>query len=81
MTGAVPAPIPGYAERLKGAASAVAEAKERWKMAIRQRNEIIADAVDSGFPQSAAAKNAKVSQPHIVRVMAGTYDDVSDLAA
>jgi predicted metalloendopeptidase len=73
--------IPGYAERLKSAAAVVSEAKERWKKSIQQRNEIIAEAVDAGFPQSATAKAAKVSQPHVVRVMAGTYDDVADLAA
>jgi predicted metalloendopeptidase len=74
-------PIAGYADRLKSAANAVAEAKERWKKALQQRNEIIAEAVDNGFPQSAAARHAKVSQPHVVRVMAGTYDDVADLVA
>ncbi|MBK3534492.1 MULTISPECIES: hypothetical protein [unclassified Streptomyces] len=73
--------VTGYAERLKAAADAVAEDKERWKLSIKQRNEIIAEAVDAGYPQAAAAKSAKVSQPHVVRVMAGTYDDVADLVA
>lgn len=73
--------ITGYAERLTGAADAVAEAKERWKLSIQQRNEIIAEAVDNGYAQAATAKAARVSQPHVVRVMAGTYDDVADLAA
>ena len=80
MAGAVPITT-GYADRLSGAATAVSEAKERWKMAIQQRNEIIAEAVDHGFPQNAAAKHAHVSQPHVVRVMASTYDDIADLAA
>jgi hypothetical protein len=73
--------IGGYTERLNAAADAVVEAKERWKLSIRQRNEIIADAVDDGFPQSATARAARVSQPHVVRVMAGTYEGVSDLVA
>lgn len=74
-------PIQGYADRLKAAAEEVNDRKSAWKTAIQQRNEIIAEAVDHGFPQSAAAKNAGVSQPHVVRVMAGTYDDVADLVA
>ena len=46
-----------------------------------QTTEIIAEAVDNGYAQAATAKAARVSQPHVVRVMAGTYDDVADLAA
>lgn len=74
-------PIPGYADRLKAAAQEVADRKDAWKKSIQLRNEIIAEAVDHGFPQAAAAKNAGVSQPHVVRVMAGTYDDIADLVA
>lgn len=74
-------PVPGYADRLQAAATDVVEAKERWKKAIQRRNGVIAEAVDGGFPQSATARHAKVSQPHVVRVMAGTYDDVADLVA
>jgi hypothetical protein len=74
-------PIPGYADRLQAAAQAVRDRKDAWKLAISQRNEIIAEAVDNGYPQAAAARNGGVSQPHVVRVMAGTYDDVADLVA
>lgn len=79
MSGVVP--IPGYADRLKAAQADVRAKKEAWKTALQLRNEIIAEAVDNGFPQTAAAKNAGVSQPHIVRVMAGSYDDLADLVA
>lgn len=74
-------PIQGYAERLRAAAQTVTDRKDAWKHAIQQRNEIIAEAVDNGYPQAAAAKNGGVSQPHVVRVMAGTYADVADLVA
>ncbi len=79
MSGAQP--IPGYAERLQKAAQTVQERKEAYKLALRQRNEIIVEAVDDGYPQSAAAKNAGVRQPHITRIIAGSYDDVADLVA
>lgn len=74
-------PIPGYSERLKAAAAAVKERKELWKLAIRQRDEIIVEACDHGYAQTAAARNAEVSQPHIVRIISHSYDDVADLAA
>lgn len=74
-------PIPGYAERLQEAARVVAERKEAYRLALRQRNMIIVEAVDDGYPQSAAAENARIRQPHVTRIIAGSYDDVADLVA
>lgn len=74
-------PTIGYAERLKKAAATVAERKKAYQLALKQRNEIIVEAVDDGYPQTSAARNAGVKQPHITRIIAGSYDDVQDLVA
>lgn len=74
-------PIPGYAERLKAAADDVQQKREALALSLAHRNEIITEAVDNGFPQTAAAKNGRVSQPHVVRIMASSYADVADLVA
>lgn len=73
--------LQGYSARLKAARQHVEDTKAAWKLAIRQRNELVIEAVDNGHAGTNAARDAGLSQPHVVRIMSGSYDDVRDLVA
>lgn len=61
--------------RLEAAANAVKDAQIELELAIEARNELIVQAVDEGLTQKAVAAAAGVSQPHVVRVLAGSEPD------
>lgn len=60
--------------RLAAAADYVESTKTAARLAVAQRNQLIVDAIDEhGMSQQLVAKHARVSQPHVIRVLA--YSD------
>jgi hypothetical protein len=67
----------GYAGRIEEAGAYVRDCYDQWKNALKARNELIVEAVDNGFAGHAAARAAKVKQPHIIRICSQSQPDVS----
>lgn len=61
-------------DRLAAAADHVEETHRAYQLAVEHRNRLIIDAVDSGMPQRLVARAARVSQPHVVRVLSRQDD-------
>ena len=63
------------ATRLAAAADEVDATKVARQAAIRQRNLLILEAADDhGMTQAQIAKHAKVTQPHVIRILAYSDD-------
>lgn len=62
--------LPTYGERLKRAASYERETKELHDGALKERNRLIVEAVDNGYPQNRAASDCTLSAPTITRILA-----------
>lgn len=64
--------------RLRAAADQVEEAKTRYDAAIETRNRLVVAAVDVvGMAHRDIARNAGVSQPHVIRILSRS-DDLAD---
>lgn len=64
------------ARRLEAAADEVESTKKAHENALERRNRLIVDAVDGGLVQKLVAQFARVSQPHVVRVLGRGFGDV-----
>lgn len=56
--------------RLAAAAGEVADLRKQLDVALQRRDALIVQARTEGMTQVAIARAAKVSQPHIIRVLA-----------
>lgn len=70
----------GYGERISSAADHARDLFDRWKAALRVRNEIIVEAIDHGYAGHQAARDAKVRQPHIIRICANSQPEVTQIS-
>ena len=59
-----------FTTRLEKAADYARETTEAARLALRARNEVVHEAVDSGYPQAAAARAMKMSAPSVTRILA-----------
>jgi hypothetical protein len=59
-----------FRARLEKAGQHVRETHEAWQLALVARNELVHEAVDQKYPQSAAARDLKVSRPSVTRILA-----------
>lgn len=74
-----PVQIDGYGKRIQDAGQYVRDCLTLYKNALKTRNEIIVEAVDNGYAGHAAARDAKVKQPHIIRILSMSDPDLSHL--
>jgi hypothetical protein len=72
-----PVQIDGYGPRIREAGQYVRDCRELYKNALKARNKVIVEAVDHGFAGHAAAREAEVKQPHIVRILSQSDPDLS----
>jgi DNA-directed RNA polymerase specialized sigma subunit len=68
--GSVRAVARDLAPRLRKAADDVADARKAVELALERRDKLIVQARTEGMSQTAIATHARVSQPHIVRLLA-----------
>jgi len=61
--------------RLAASATQVESTFAAWKLALRQRDALIVEAVDAGMRQGVVATTAGVSSPHVTRVLANAGSD------
>ena len=80
---AADAPVPtvlddlaNIAERLAKSAARLLDLDAESKAERKRRDQLIVAAVDhGGMPQAQVARHAKVSQPHVVRILSQAGDD------
>src|SRR4051794_9463335 len=66
----------GYRERLEAAAEAVKDARDAWKLRVRQRNALVVEAVDHGMSHRAAASAAGIkSTGTLTSILADSQPD------
>jgi hypothetical protein len=73
----MPAVVPGYSERLEAAADYVRDCHDRWKDALKARNCLIVEAIDHGYAGHQAARDTRLKQPHIIRILSLSDPEVS----
>lgn len=59
-----------YTARLEKAGTYVRETEEAYRLALTARNELVHEAVDSAYPQAAAARALRMSAPSVTRILA-----------
>lgn len=68
---ATTAALDDLSARLAHAADQVESSKAAYDLAVEQRNAAVVEAVDAGgMAQGVAARLVRVSQPHVVRILA-----------
>lgn len=68
--------VPGYAERLRAAAQYTRDCHELWKNSLRARNSVIVEAIDHGYAGHQAARDTKLAQPHIIRILSNSDPEI-----
>jgi hypothetical protein len=68
--------IEGYSERLQAAGEYVRSCRELYRNSLAARNAIIVEAVDHGYAGHQAARDVKVKQPHIIRILSTSQPDL-----
>ena len=58
--------------RLDKATADIEDLRRQLELALTRRDQIIVQADRDGWTQRAIARRAKVSQPHVLRIVAGT---------
>jgi hypothetical protein len=69
--------LDGYSKRIREAGQYVRDCRELYKNALKARNSVIVEAVDQGYAGHAAARDAEVKQPHIIRILSMSDPDLS----
>ena len=58
-----------FRPRLERAGDYVRETAEAHRLALISRNELVHEAIDNGYPQSAAARDLGISRPSVTRIL------------
>jgi FixJ family two-component response regulator len=69
-----------YKERLEKAGAHERDTREAHLLALKGRNELVHEAVDSGYLQAAVARDLKISRPSVTRILAMPPSTASDAA-
>lgn len=72
-----PVQIDGYGTRLAEAGQYVRDCLALYKNALQTRNGIIVEAVDNGYAGHQAARDTKLKQPHIIRILSMSDPDLN----
>lgn len=72
-----PVRVDGYGPRIREAGQYVRDCRELYKNALKARNKVIVEAIDHGYAGHAAARDAEVKQPHIIRILSQSDEDLS----
>ncbi|WP_031106327.1 hypothetical protein [Streptomyces sp. NRRL S-146] len=72
-----PVEVGNYGPRIKDAGQYVRDCLKLYKNALQVRNQLIVEAVDNGYAGHAAARDAQVKQPHIIRILSMSDPDLS----
>jgi hypothetical protein len=71
-----PVQIDGYGPRIQEAGQYVRDCLTLYKNALTARNKVIVEAIDHGYAGNAAARDAQVKQPHIIRILSQSDPDL-----
>jgi hypothetical protein len=74
----MPKPIPALGDRLRAAADYVRDCHGLYKAALEERNALIVQAIDAGYPGHQAARDTQLKQPHIIRIVSESQPEVID---
>jgi len=66
--------LPDYLPRVSKLSRMVRDAEDAWRLLLRQRDEVIVDAVDNGISQRAVAAAAGMSRGRVVGIL-GNHDE------
>lgn len=55
--------------RLEKAGAHERDTRQAYQLALRGRNELVHQAIDDGYPQSAAARALHISRPSVTRIL------------
>ena len=69
----------GYGPRLRKAADYVRDCYDLYKAALQARNDLIVEAVDAGYGGHQAARDTRLTQPHIIRIVSESQPDVAPM--
>lgn len=64
--------LPDVLPRIKALAAATSDAYDAAKLLQRQRDELIAEAVDAGISQRAVAEHASMARSRVVAILSNT---------
>lgn len=70
--------VQGYGPQIESAGKYVRDCRELYKNALKARNALIVEAVDHGYAGHQAARDAKVKQPHIIRILSNSQPDLGE---
>lgn len=75
----MPKSVEGYGPQLQAAAQYARDCKTLYENALKARNRLIVDAVDSGYTGHQAARDTQLKQPHIIRIISLSDPDLPEL--
>jgi hypothetical protein len=74
-----PVQVDGYGPQIKAAGQYVRDCRTLYKNALKARNKVIVEAIDHGYAGHAAARDAEVKQPHIIRILSKSDEDLDNI--